>query len=137
MRAYVHSETDDSDITYFVYYNLQVMREAVSNLHSYLASKSRDMERLWNVLSTADSKLFLNHRQVALLGHLLKNPDQAYAIASHQRSHNVTYQTARTDLIGLTESGFLQASKRGRKLVYRKSSEFESKLESIERGVAQ
>ncbi len=137
VRAYAHSETDDIDITYFVYYNLQVMREAVSNLQSYLAGKSRDMERLWNVLSAADSMLFLNHRQVALLGHLLKNPDQTYVIASHQRSHNVTYQTARTDLIGLTEFGFLQASKRGRKLVYRKSSEFESKLESIERGAAQ
>ena len=136
VRAYVHSETDDSDITYFVYYNLQVMRKAVGNLHSYLASKSRDMERLWNVLSAPDTALLLNHRQVALLGHLLKNPGQTYVIASHQRSHNVTYQTARTDLIGLTELGFLQASKRGRKLVYRKSSEFESKLESIERRVS-
>ncbi len=136
VRAYVYSETDDRDITYFLYYHLKVMRTAISNLHSYLARKSREMERLWSVLRAPDTTILLNHRQVALLGHLLKNPEQIYVIASHQRSHNVTYQTARTDLIKLTELGFLQASKRGRKLVYRKSTEFESKLGELRNALA-
>ena len=73
----------------------------------------------------------LNHRQVAFLGRLLKYPDQSYVIASHQRSHIVTYQTARTDLIGLANVGFLEMSKRGRKLIFRRISGFESNLREL------
>ncbi len=132
VRAYVYSEVDDSDVTYFLYYNLKIMLKAISNLHEYLARKNSELEKLWRILRDSNVALLLNHRQVALLGHLLKYPDQTYAIASHQRSHNVTYQTARTDLISLTQLGFLEASKRGRKLVYRKSSEFESNLKELQ-----
>ena len=90
------------------------------------------MEKLWLAIHGSDMASVLNHRQVALLGRLLKYRDQSYVIASHQRSHNVAYQTARTDLIDLTNLGILEMSKRGGKLIFRRSSAFESNLRELE-----
>lgn len=61
---------------------------------------------------------------------MLKYPDTTYTIESHRRSHNVTYETARTDLIGLNKLGFVDANKRGRKLVYRRHPEVETRIRS-------
>ena len=44
-----------------------------------------------------------NHRQIALVRHALKHPGHRYTIASHRRSHNVVYQTARSDLLDLAK----------------------------------
>ena len=131
VRAYVYSEIDESDVSYFLYYNLRVLLRAISNLHAYLARKSGEMEKLWQIVRGSDMASVFNHRQVSLLGRLLKYPDQSYVIASHQRSHNVTYQTARTDLINLANLGILEMSKRGRKLIFRRSSGFESNLREL------
>jgi DeoR/GlpR family transcriptional regulator of sugar metabolism len=57
----------------------------------------------------------LNYRQVALLGHAVKNAHARYTVQSHSRSHNVVEQTARTDLQALESQGFLvrEPEKRG------------------------
>lgn len=133
VRAYVYSAIDDSDVSYFLYYNLKVMRNAIRGLDEYLVRKSQETEELWQLLRGSDMAPNLNHRQVAILGQLLKHPEQPLAIAGHQRTHNVTYQTARTDLMGLAELNFLEMSKRGRKLIFRRSDGFESKLRATSR----
>lgn len=130
VRAYVYSETDDNDVTYFLVYNLRVISRAIQALHVYLTRKARESRALEETLRSADLAHVLNHRQVALLSHVLKYPDTTYTIESHRRSHNVTYETARTDLIGLNKLGFVDATKRGRKLVYRRHPEVETRIRS-------
>ena len=44
----------------------------------------------------------------------VKHPFQEYNISSHQKSHNVVCQTARTDLLGRHQCGVLDQKKRGR-----------------------
>ena len=63
-----------------------------------------------------DSQLLshLNDRQVAALSHALKNPGARYRIRKHQYDYQVTYQTARTDLLKLTSFGLLLQTKVGR-----------------------
>ena len=130
VRAYVYSETDDNDVTYFLVYNLRVISRAIQALHVYLTRKARESRALEETLRSADLAHILNHRQVALLSHVLKYPDTTYTIESHRRSHNVTYETARTDLIGLDKLGFVDANKRGRKLIYRRHPEVETRIRS-------
>ena len=131
VRAYVHSETDDGDLTYFLEYNLDVMLKAIRALHEYLDKKAKEMESLSRMIRGSDLALVFNYRQIALLSHLVRHPNTAYTIAGHQRSHNVTYQTARSDLIALAELGFLDVGKVGRKLQYRRSEELEDDLRDL------
>ena len=41
----------------------------------------------------------LNHRQLALLRHALRHAGFRYTVLSHQSSHGVSNQTARSDLV--------------------------------------
>ena len=127
-RAYLYSETDENDVTYFIDYNLRVILRAIQSLRRYLERKMRDARALEALLHGADLAEVLNHRQVALLAHMLKYADVAYTIESHRRSHNVSYQTARTDLMHLGELDLLRQRKLGRRLVFRPKVGLEDRL---------
>ncbi|MGE0871551.1 MAG: hypothetical protein AB7P03_23530 [Kofleriaceae bacterium] len=50
--------------------------------------------------------------------HLLHHPDSRFTIEAHQSSHRVVYQTARTDLLGLAERGFLEQTRIGKRMYF-------------------
>ena len=114
-RAYLHSEAPGGDLTYFIMYNLRVIRLAIKEQLQYIERKSAELERAGLTLRRLPD---LNHRQRELLVHALKNPGHRYTIKTHQSLHQTAYQTARTDLIALQKKGFLEAVKDGRLLVY-------------------
>src|SRR5690606_21920208 len=95
-RAFLLTETDEGDLTYFLLYHAHVLEQAIESLHTYLDEKSRQ----WN---DADSLLRseqpFNHRQRALLSHALRHPGFVYPLRSHATSHNIVLATARTDLL--------------------------------------
>ena len=117
-RSYLYSEQDDNDVTYFLDYNLRVVLRAIRQLHRHLAAKAHDSAAFRRLLSDAQMLATLNHRQVALLGHMHKHPGALYTIAGHCRSHRVSYQTARTDLLGLVQHGLANSAKHGRMFVF-------------------
>ena len=114
VRAYLLSEHDDSDVGYFLDYNLRVYARAIEQLHAYLARKARQARDTDRLLKRTARATGLNHRQVALVASLNKQPGSAVTIAEHRRYHNVTYQTARTDLLELAELGLVTASRTNR-----------------------
>ncbi len=130
-RAYLFSETDDNDVTYFLDYNLRVILQSIRSLHSYLARKAREMRDVRHLLDGSALAAMLNHRQIALLISMRKHPDLTYTIASHRRSHRVTYQTARTDLLGLAALGLVAAAKHGRAFVFRLARDFDERLRAL------
>lgn len=115
IRAYLHSETDANDATYFIVHQLGVIERAIEELHRYIqhkAAEQRSVEALLRHAPRLSSRL--NHRQIALLGHALRRPGYGYTVESHRRSHRVTAQTARVDLQNLVELGLLEQAKRSR-----------------------
>jgi hypothetical protein len=70
----------------------------------------------------------LNHRQLALLRHALSHSGFRYAVLSHQNSHGVSHQTARSDLQKLATRGLLTAGKDGRREVFRVPEELAMRL---------
>lgn len=132
-RAYVLSEIDDNDVTYFLDYHLRVILRSIRGLHAWLARKAeetRDVQRLLDRLAPA---AVLNYRQTALIEHMHKHPGMSYTIESHRRSHNVTYQTARTDLLKLAESGLMQYARRGRAFIFTQAADFGERLRELAR----
>lgn len=124
-RAFLYTETDDNDLTYFILYHLEVMRRAVEQLHRYIRQKA---EQLRKVESELRGVIILNHRQRALIGHALRHPNQIYTLESHRQSHNVVYETARRDLIDLAKRGLLDAAKSGKTWRFTPPQDLETRL---------
>lgn len=119
VRAYLHTETDGGDTTYFVLHQLDIIRKAIAALHDYLARIAEEQRSTARLLATSPTlRNKLNHRQVALLAHALKHPGETYRIDTHQRTHGTAYQTARADLLGLADHGLLEADRSGRALLF-------------------
>lgn len=118
-RAYLYTETDDNDATYFIVHQLEVILRAISDLQKYLAKKTSEVHEI-EVMIRKSPKLqtLLNYRQIALLNHALRHPSAVYRIQGHRQSHNVTYETARNDLLDLTKFKLLEKRKIGRAFVF-------------------
>jgi Fic family protein len=129
IRAYLYTESDESDATYFVDHQLDVLLKAIEGLHGYL-SRKREAQYRAETLLRPGSKLArqLNHRQRALLLHALRHPDKRYTIEGHRSSHDVTYQTARSDMLGLAAAKLMAQYKHGRSFVFIPTADLAEKL---------
>ena len=118
-RAFLYTETDDNDATYFILFQLRVIVRAIGELHEYLARKAAELEETAKLLRRSRAiRDRLNHRQLALLSHALKHPDREFTFESHRASHDVSYGTARNDLLELAKYGLLLERKSGRAFLY-------------------
>ncbi|WP_419942975.1 Fic family protein [Candidatus Palauibacter sp.] len=128
-RAYLHTETDENDLTYFVLHQLGIIQRAIEEVHVHLDRKMEEIRRVEALLRQA---VVLNHRQLALLSHSLKHPNSRYSIRSHRSSHNVVYQTARTDLLDLAARGLLTRRNVGRTFYFFPQPDLADRLRSLE-----
>ncbi len=127
-RAFLYTESDENDLTYFILYHLEVMRKAVKQLHDYIRQKSEELRKLEFELRGI---AILNHRQRDLISHALRHPGQVYTVKSHQTSHNVVYETARRDLNDLVGRGLLEPKKIGKVWKYRPVNDLNRKLSKM------
>ncbi len=128
-RAYLLTETDDNDTTYFIIHQLDIIKRAINALHDYLADKGAEQSSVENLLRDAPRlSNRLNHRQVALLGHALKHANYGYTVEGHRRSHRVTSQTARTDLQRLVELNLLEQTKRARAFLFHAPTDLRERI---------
>ena len=114
-EAFLLTETDENDLTYFTIFNLETIQRAIRDMQDYLLRKMqevRDTEALFREDAT------FNHRQLALLGDALRHPNNRYTFKSHAMSHNVVHQTARSDLLTLAGRGLLTYRRVGRQFVF-------------------
>lgn len=110
-RSFMHTETDSRDTTYFIIYNLRVIIRAIKELHQYLQRKMAEVKKIESLLK---NKSEFNRRQLDLLGHAIRNPGAIYTVETHRSSHNVTKQTARTDLQKLEKRELLMRGMLGK-----------------------
>ncbi len=127
-RAFLYTETDENDLTYFILYHLNVIQQAIQQLHEFVQQKTI---RLQNLEKEMRGMAILNHRQQALVSHALRHPYHKYTIQSHRISHNVVYQTARTDLLDLESRGLLESKKIGKKWFFTPVPKLEKKLSRL------
>lgn len=123
--AFLHTETDENDLTYFLIHQTEVIRRALKELHDYVARKSSETRACLDSLQKHPE---LNHRQQAIISHAVRHPGFAYSIAGHGTRHAVVYQTARTDLLNLAKLKLLEQRKAGRALVFVAPRDLESRL---------
>jgi Fic family protein len=115
-RSFLLSESNDNDLTYFLLAQVKVIQQAIASLHAYLERKAGEVDALQQRLEGMEG---LNHRQLALLRHALRHSGFHYSVLSHENSHGVSHQTARSDLQKLAGRGLLIPGKEGRREIFR------------------
>ena len=112
--AYLLSETDDDDITYFILYNLRMISEAMDVFDSYLRKKMKEQEDSKKGLE----QYGLSFRQSQIVKDMMHDGEPV-----SQYELSVKYQTSvptiRRDLIKLMDVGLVRTSgKDGHRQLY-------------------
>lgn len=89
---------------------------------SFLLSESDDNDLTYFLLAQ------LKVIQQALLRHALRHSGFRYSVLSHQNSHGVSHQTARSDLQKLASRGLLLPGKDGRREIFRVPEDLPARL---------
>jgi Fic family protein len=132
VRAYLHTETDDNDTTYFAIHQLNTIRKAIAALHDYLTRKTSEQSQTEHLMARSGVlRSRLNHRQISLLTHALRHPGEEYRVDSHQRTHGVVYQTARADLLDLESLGLLIKTRIGNAYLFSAAPNIHEKIERL------
>jgi Fic family protein len=124
-EAFLHTETDDNDLSYFIVYHLDIINRSIAELHRFIEDRSREIRTLDAHLRGIAE---LNHRQRELIRHALHHPGFSYTIKTHSASHNVVNQTARADLLDLERRGLLSKRKLGHGFVFIPVEKLEEQL---------
>ena len=127
-RAFLCAETDDNDVTYFIMHQLKVITRAIEQLYRYLERKANELKSAAQLIEKTRLQNKLNYRQIAVLDHALRHPAAQYQIKEHQTTHNIAYQTARTDLLKLAELGLLLQIKKGLSYVFIAPTDLKERL---------
>ncbi|CAG0991140.1 hypothetical protein METP3_02661 [Methanosarcinales archaeon] len=127
-KAYLFSELDENDLTYFIIYQLKTLEQAFYSLKEYINRKIQEKRKLHDFSKIKD----INDRQIIILKLLSDDPEFSITIKEVQNRFNTVYQTARTDLMGLEKSGLIQKRIIGRKkLIYHRSENFNEILSKL------
>jgi Fic family protein len=124
-KAFVETETDGGDTTYFLIHQLNLIARAIEDLHAYLQGKTAEVREVERLLQGTD---YLNGRQLALLTDAVRDPEASYSFESHATSHRVAHETARTDLRDLVERGLLVQRRKGRKHLFEPAPDLPMRL---------
>ena len=118
-QAYLETESDDGDITYFLINQLKMIKRALMSFQSNLEERVLETREARKFLDASDQfKEKLNFRQLALLKHAIRNSGHRYNINEHKNSHGITYETSRQDLQTMAKLGLLEQSRAGRKFIF-------------------
>lgn len=107
-RAYLYTETDKGDLTYFSHYHLNVVSKSIQELYDYLGKQQQQLHEAQELLDTVPN---LNHRQRDLILKAIREPRTRYTARENEGKYHVTYNTARTDLQGLESAGLFEKRK--------------------------
>jgi Fic family protein len=127
-RAFLGTETDEGDTTYFIVYQLEVIERATEKLHDYLERKAQEIREVEQMIAGFPG---FNHRQLGLISNALRDSDAVYTFHSHALSNGVTHETARHDLQALEASGLLMSHKEGRQYVFMPAVDLAGKLKRL------
>ena len=89
--SYLYTETDDNDLSYFIDYQLQVIKRSIEDLHKYIIKKMNDVESVRKLIRSTDLSNKLNPRQLSILKHAIKRPGYIYTIKEHKNTQAIAY----------------------------------------------
>lgn len=103
-KAYLYTENDNNDLSYFMTYHLKVMDNAFEALKAYIQLKQKENLQIASFVKIPN----VNERQAQLLKIIFDEPESIFTVKEVENLFVVSNFTARTDLLGLVKLGFLE-----------------------------
>ena len=122
-RAFINTEMDDNDMTYFIHYHLDVIERSIQELNQYIERKQAEQRDRLDVHASR-----FNPRQRAILTRALRDPLAIFTYTSHANSHGIVLATARMDLLELEQCGLLNSNRKGRQFEFTPAPDIHEQL---------
>jgi len=103
-QAFIYSEIDENDLTYFINYKIKTMQLAYNSLREYIQRKINEKKQLINFQKIKG----INERQALIIKWLYEEPDLLFSVKEIENRFSLSNQTARTDLTELESKGYLE-----------------------------
>jgi len=116
--SYLYSEIDENDLTYFIYYQIDIILRAIDELLEYLQKKSLEYEEVTNILKDSHLNEKLNFVQKDIIKKAIKSPGRVFTGLEISVDYDIAPTTARKYLNELVNYKILANYKDGRTKAY-------------------
>ena len=103
-KAYIYSEIDEMNVSYFIHYQVKVLTQAFEDLKNYLSKKKKEENKLNKYLKVSN----INDRQAQILYWIEEDANRYFSVKEIENVFSVTNQTARTDIEELVTQDYLK-----------------------------
>ena len=103
-KAFLYTENDENDLTYFLMYNLKTMELSYNALEKYIQRKIEEKKYVSNFQRIPS----VNERQAQILKWFYDEPNLLLTVKEVEIRLRVSNQTARTDLLQLVEANYIE-----------------------------
>ncbi len=117
VKAFLKTEYDGNDLTYFIMYSMKSLRVAFQSLITNRDKKRAESQKASEITYELTQKGF-NKRQADLLGYLFVKPHAEMTVPIYSKKHDIVRQTATRDLKDLEKKGIITKSKNGKTMIY-------------------
>ncbi len=129
-KSFIYTEIDDNDLTYFIFYQVEIIIRAIDELLLYLQKKSQEFEEVSELLSSSTIGQKLNFIQKDIVKKAIKSPGRVFTSNEIVADYDISENTARKYLNELVKYKILASYRDGRRISYIAPSTIREVLES-------
>ncbi len=127
-KAFLYTEHDELDLTYFINYHLDSMKKAYEELKAYLQKKIKEQQDFYTFRGFSN----INERQAQIIKILSEKPKTLFTARELTTRFSISPKTARADLQHLVELGLMSESPiNNRTIGYVRKDTFETRLKDL------
>ncbi len=130
-KSFVYTETDDFDLTYFIYNQVETIEKAIKSLYEYIDRKKDEFYEFMRWVNKSPLAKTLTRGHLEILKEALKSPGREFTAKQVAIDFGVAENTARNYLATLVDRDLLvlAQSKRGKTRIYIAPANLKSRLE--------
>ncbi len=129
---FLYTQSDQNDATYFIEGIIDIILESIDELQLYFQNELNEIDNLKKLFSSTEIAEKLNFRQQKILTHAIKNPGYIYTITEYKNLNGVVYDTARKDLLELSEKfKLLLKTKSAKSFIFISPSDLKKRINSF------
>jgi Fic family protein len=129
-RAFTYTETDDFDLTYFIYNQVDTIEKAVLSLYEHIDKKKRDLDEFTNWIEGSPIAKSLTCGHLEILKIAMREPGREFSVKQVAIDFGITEATARKYLKTLADKELLlpYKPKQGRSILYLAPANLKARL---------